>query len=197
MADGDYWFARYSPNGRGLVPLNWKGAATIATFVLGLVLGGVLLLIFGLRDQFVLGIPAFVVLAVAGTSFFIWASAAKADPKKSAYEYFTERRTGAVAEGPYWFARRFPVGHPRGSMSPINADGWNVVRRFVSWMIGGALVGLLVAVIGILWVPYLWVVAPFIFAGAAGYAGYAFVAAAQGRGDHQHTVDDYKTGRVK
>ena len=94
----DYWFARYTPAptpqqaGRGLVPLNWKGRATIAVFVLGMVLGGVLMLVFGLRDQMQLGIPLFIVCAIAGGSFFLWASVAKTDPTKSAYDYLKERQ---------------------------------------------------------------------------------------------------------
>jgi hypothetical protein len=97
LAETAYWFARYKPAtisqqaGRGLVPLNWKGRAAIATFVLGIVLGGVLFLLFGLRDQFAIGIPLFVVLAVAGASFFLWASVARTDPSKSAYDYLAER----------------------------------------------------------------------------------------------------------
>jgi hypothetical protein len=93
----DYWFARYKPAassrpaGRGLVPLSWKGRATIAAFVLGIVGGGALFLLFGLRDQFVIGIPLFIVLAIAGASFFIWASVARTDPAKSAYDYLGER----------------------------------------------------------------------------------------------------------
>lgn len=94
----EYWFARYKPAttsqraGRGLVPLNWKGRAVIATFVLGLVLGGLCMLMFGLRDQFAIGIPLFVILAIAGASFFIWASVARTDPTKSAYDYIKERQ---------------------------------------------------------------------------------------------------------
>jgi len=93
----EYWFARYKPSpvpgqaGRGLVPLNWKGRAAIATFVLGIVGGGALFLFFGLRDQFVVGIPLFVVLAIAGASFFLWASVARTDPSRSAYDYLAER----------------------------------------------------------------------------------------------------------
>ncbi len=94
----EYWFARYKPGplpqntSRGLIPLNWKGRATIAAFVLGLVLGGLCMLLFGLRDQFLIGIPLFVVLAIAGGSFFLWASMAKTDPTKSAYDYLAERK---------------------------------------------------------------------------------------------------------
>ena len=97
MAETEYWFARYRPArssqqaGRGLVPLNWKGRAAITAFVLGIVLGGVLFLLFGLRDQFAVGVPLFVVLGIAGASFFLWASVARTDPSKSAYEYFAER----------------------------------------------------------------------------------------------------------
>ena len=87
-----YWFARYKPGlpsqaGRGLVPLNWKGVATIAGFIASLLVGGALFLYFGLHDEFIVGVPAFVVLAIAGFVLFIWASVAKTDPKKSIYEY--------------------------------------------------------------------------------------------------------------
>ncbi|MBI4920139.1 MAG: hypothetical protein HY834_00175 [Devosia nanyangense] len=97
----------------------------------------------------------------------------------------------------YWFARRFPVGHPRNAMSPINERGWNVVRRFIAWMVGSAIVAAIIALVGIFWLPYVWIATPFIFIAAAMYAGWTFILAAQSRGDHQHTVDDYKTGRVK
>jgi hypothetical protein len=104
-----------------------------------------------------------------------------------------------MAEQAYWFARRFPVGHPRNSMSPINEHGWNVVRKFLTWMIGGAILSVVVAVTLLLVAPQtlLWIAGVLIFPVAAAYAGYAFIAAAQGRGDHSHTVDDYKAGRVK
>jgi hypothetical protein len=94
----DYWFARYKPavfpqrSSRGLIPLNWKGRTAIATFVLGMVLGGLSFLFLGLRDQFFPGIVCFVVLAVAGASFFLWASIARTDPTKSAYDYLKERQ---------------------------------------------------------------------------------------------------------
>ena len=57
-----------------------------------IVVGGGLLLLFGLRDQFFPGIASCVGLAVAGASFFIWAAATKSDPVKSAYDYIAERR---------------------------------------------------------------------------------------------------------
>ena len=98
----DYWFARYRPGlpqnaGRGLVPLNWQGRAAIATFVVCLIAGGGLMLLFGLRDQMLVGIPAFVILAATGASFFLWASVAKCDPVKPASEYFAERQAQRAA----------------------------------------------------------------------------------------------------
>jgi hypothetical protein len=91
----DYWFARYRTGlpqnqSRGLVPISWKGRASIAVFVLGMVLGGVLFLLFGLRDQFFPGIACFAVLAIASASFFLWAAVAKSDPVKTIYDYRPE-----------------------------------------------------------------------------------------------------------
>jgi hypothetical protein len=104
-----------------------------------------------------------------------------------------------MADGEYWFARRFPVGNPRNAMSPINEQGYAVVRKFITWMVGSAVVAAIVSIALALWapVPFLWIAGVLIFPVVAAYAGYAFIAAAQGRGDHQHTVEDYKAGRVK
>ena len=92
----EYWFARYRPGpvgqaGRGIVALSWKGYATVAGFVGCLVLGGLLMLLFGLQDRMIIGVPIFVVFAIAGASLFIWAGVAKTDPVKSIYEYRKER----------------------------------------------------------------------------------------------------------
>ncbi|HVY50716.1 MAG TPA: hypothetical protein VHA07_04065 [Devosia sp.] len=91
----EYWFARYTPGlpqnaGRGLVPLGWKGRAAIATFVLGILAGGLCMIAFGLRDQFAIGIPLFAVFAIAGGAFYLWASVAKTDPVRSIYDYHPE-----------------------------------------------------------------------------------------------------------
>ena len=102
-----------------------------------------------------------------------------------------------MAEQEYWFARRFPVGHPRNSMSPINEKGWNVVRQFIWWMVGGAAIALVLVLIGIFVLPYVWIGAPFIFFAAAMIGGWSFILPAQQHGDHNHTVDDYKAGRVQ
>lgn len=90
----EYWFARYrigtNPS-RGLVPLTWQGRAVIAGFAGGMVLGGLLFLLFGLRDQFFPGIVLFVVCAIAGTATFIWAATTKSDPVRTVAEYRAER----------------------------------------------------------------------------------------------------------
>ena len=52
--------------------------------------GGLLFLMFGLRDQFFPGIVCFVVCAVAGAGTFLWASVAKTDPVKSVADYRKE-----------------------------------------------------------------------------------------------------------
>ena len=102
MAETEYWFARYrtSPlvqnQGRGIVPISWKGRVTLATFGLGLVLGGLLFLFFGLRDQFQIGVPIFIAFAIASFSFFMWASIAKTDPIKTIYDYRPEMKRRPV-----------------------------------------------------------------------------------------------------
>lgn len=98
--EGTYWFARYKPGlpqnaGRGLIPLTWQGRATIFAFVGALILGGLLFLLFGLLDQFLIGVPLFAVLAIAGFAFFLWASIAKTDPTISAYDYLAVRHRAA------------------------------------------------------------------------------------------------------
>jgi flagellar biosynthesis protein FliP len=89
-----------------------------------------------------------------------------------------------MPEQEYWFARRFPVGHPRNAMSPINEQGWNVVRKFIIWMVAGAVLATIIVIVSLLWLPYLWIAAPFVFAATAMYAGWAL-------------IEDYKAGRVR
>jgi hypothetical protein len=43
--------------------------------------------------------------------------------------------------GDFWFARRFPVGHPRNAMAPVRREGWLVVLAFVAGLIAGAVIG--------------------------------------------------------
>ena len=101
-----------------------------------------------------------------------------------------------MAENKYWFARRFPLTDRRNSMSPVTPEGYRVAWIFVAWMIGGAIAAAVVLVLGLLWIPFLGVLAPFIFIGCATYGAWYFISQAKNRGDHQHTIDDYKQGRV-
>jgi hypothetical protein len=96
----------------------------------------------------------------------------------------------------YWFARRFPVGQTRNSLSPINDKGWAVVRTYLALMATGGIAAVVIAVIGLLWVPFLWVFAPFAFISATGYGGYYFITQAQAHADTAHSIDDYRNGSV-
>lgn len=101
-----------------------------------------------------------------------------------------------MAEDKYWFARRFRLSNSRNSMAPISPEGYRVAWNFVGSMFGGALfaVGLLIMSI---WVPWLQVLAPLAFIAATVWGGWRFISLVQTRGDTQHTVDDYKAGRVR
>jgi len=71
-----------------------------------------------------------------------------------------------------------------------------VVRAFVWWMGGGALGAIALALLGLFVLPYVWVAAPIIFFACAMFGAWSFILAAQQHGDPNHTVDDYKAGRV-
>jgi hypothetical protein len=110
-----------------------------------------------------------------------------------------------MSENKYWFARRFPVGHPRNAMAPVTPEGFKVAWTFVWWMVGGAIVAM--ALLGLAgWSTYAsgfgatsWVLlglAPIIFIACSIYGAWYFISQAQNRGDHNHTVEDYKARRV-
>lgn len=96
----------------------------------------------------------------------------------------------------YWFARRFPLTDKRNAMAPVSPEGFRVAWTFVGWMVGGAIGAGLTLLLG-LWVPYLGLLAPVVFIACAIYGGWYFITQAQTHGDHQHTVADYKAGRVQ
>jgi hypothetical protein len=96
-----------------------------------------------------------------------------------------------MAENKYWFARRFPVGHPRNTMSPVSREGWIVAWGFIIAMVIGGLGLLFFGMNGQL------ISGAAMFAVLALVGGGSFIGMAWGpRGDRQHTVDDYKSGRV-
>lgn len=90
----------------------------------------------------------------------------------------------------YWFARRFPVGHPRNAMAPISREGWLVVWAFVASLAIGALGFLGLTLSGS---PLLGIVI-FVVLAASGMG--LFVGLASRKGDAQRTVEDYRLGRV-
>ena len=91
MAETQYWFARYNlnPEGRGLRPLGWQGFAVIGAFVVAMIGGGLACIALSLGGFVFAGIATFVVCAIAGASFFIWAAVAKKDPKRTVADYQT------------------------------------------------------------------------------------------------------------
>lgn len=98
-----------------------------------------------------------------------------------------------MAEPKYWFARRFPVDQVQNNrMAPVSSEGWAVVALFAGCMVAGA-VGLFLFSF-VYRAPFIGVVTMAVFAvlGAA-----AFIWLAYAKGDKQHTVDDYKAGRVR
>jgi hypothetical protein len=111
-----------------------------------------------------------------------------------------------MAEQKYWFARRFPLSDRRNSMSPVTPEGFRVAWTFLWWMVGGATAWLLLGGLAVWSIsasgigPLSWVLGvlgPVVFIGCAIYGAWYFIAQAKSRGDHNHTVDDYKAGRVK
>lgn len=86
-----------------------------------------------------------------------------------------------------WFARRFPVGHPRTGMAPVHWKGWMMFAVFIACMAVGALGFVLSAIGG----QFLWGVVVFAAMTAMG-AGMLLIAVAQ-HGDQQKTVAEYKT----
>lgn len=95
-----------------------------------------------------------------------------------------------MADSEYWFARRFPVGHPRNAMAPVRQQG-----NFVTWaFVGGSVLGALCfAVLGL---NGQIIAGTIVFVLMAIASGGMFIGMASSRGDKQHTVDDYKAGRV-
>lgn len=92
----------------------------------------------------------------------------------------------------YWFARKFPVTMTNANrMGPVSREGWMVVWGLVAVMALGAL-GLIVASFAFRQ-PAIGFV---IFLVCASFGMTSFLALAAQRGDKNHTVDDYKSGRV-
>jgi hypothetical protein len=100
-----------------------------------------------------------------------------------------------MAENRFWFARRFKVGDGRNAMAPVSPEGIRVAWIFLGWMLGGAIGVALLMLFGQT-IPFVGVLAVIVFIGCAVYGSWYFMTQAHLHGDHQHTVADYKSGKV-
>ncbi|MGD9739748.1 MAG: hypothetical protein AB7O56_15350 [Bauldia sp.] len=91
----------------------------------------------------------------------------------------------------YWFARRYPIGDPRNAVGPVTREGRLVALAFVAAMAAGAVVFAVMAIAGE------FILGAATFAVIAGLGGGGFIIAAQQKLDRNHTVEDYRTGRVQ
>jgi predicted permease len=92
----------------------------------------------------------------------------------------------------FWFARKFPVSQVNANrMEPVSREGWIVVWSFVAAMVIGAL-ALFIAAFAFRQPAVGFV----IFLLLASFGMTAFLTLAAQRGDKNHTVEDYKSGRV-
>jgi predicted permease len=93
----------------------------------------------------------------------------------------------------YWFARKFPVSVPNANrMEPVSREGWMVVWGFAAAMVIGAL-ALFISAFAFRQPAVGFV----IFLVCASFGMTAFLTLAAQRGDKNHTVEDYKSGRVQ
>ena len=95
-----------------------------------------------------------------------------------------------MSERDYLFARRFPVGHPRNALAPVGPKAWWIVGTFVIGMLLGGILFALFSMNGQV------VLGAAVFGIFALVSGVGFIVVASRYGDHEHTVDDYREGRV-
>jgi F0F1-type ATP synthase assembly protein I len=94
------------------------------------------------------------------------------------------------ARNEIWFARRFPVGHPRNAMAPVHWKGFAMFGVFVATMLVGAL-GFVLSAMNREW---MWGVIVFGALSAMG-AGMLLIAV-QMHGDTTRTVDEHRKARA-
>jgi hypothetical protein len=87
----------------------------------------------------------------------------------------------------FWFARRFPLGHPRTAMAPVSREGWIVVVAFIVAMALGGIIFILLALAG----AFVLGLVVFVLLAAAG--GGLFILLASAKGDASRTVHDYRS----
>ena len=112
------------------------------------------------------------------------------EPAKPAVTAPTQAKPMVVSATDYWFARRFPPGHERKSMGPVNWKGWAAFGLFTMALIGGGMAFLLMAIWDSLWMGL------FAFALVAWGSTMALVKVVSLKGDQTKTMEDYmKAGR--
>jgi hypothetical protein len=90
-----------------------------------------------------------------------------------------------LSDEPAWFARRFPVGHPRNAMGPVHWKGWAAMVLYVGMTIGGALAFLLMAIAG------LFVTCVILFVVIAFGSLLALLIVSSLKGDETKTIEEY------
>jgi membrane protein implicated in regulation of membrane protease activity len=91
----------------------------------------------------------------------------------------------------YWFARRFPVGQPGDRMDPISREGWLVVWGFAGALVLGFLALLLFTLL--FQKPLIGFIILLVL---TSLAMTALLMLSKQRGDHKHTAEDYRQGRI-
>ena len=91
----------------------------------------------------------------------------------------------------YWFARRFPVGHPNNAMAPIHWKGWAVAFGFAFLLMTGATTFFWLGSNG----QILYGALAFIAAAALGMVW--FIGLAERTCDKTRTIADYRKDRAR
>lgn len=89
------------------------------------------------------------------------------------------------SDEPAWFARRFPVGHPRNAMGPVHWKGWAAMALYVAATLGGAVAFLVMAIGG------LFVTGVILFVVIAFGSLLALLIVSALKGDETRTIEDY------
>lgn len=91
----EYWFARRFPLGdrrSALTPVHWKGYAAAVGYALALFAGGGLFVYFGMIDHLIVGVLAFVAVAIVAGSWFALTAKANGDPVRTVAEYKKDKQ---------------------------------------------------------------------------------------------------------
>ena len=86
----------------------------------------------------------------------------------------------------FWFARRFPVGHPRNAMAPVTREGWLAFAYWTAAMVVGSAIFLWLTLAG----SFLGGLAVFI--AVTILATWLLLSLVNRRGGPTRTVEDYR-----